>query len=136
MLIEVQNKDSFDTKKYLELSDISAYNTAYNLSNYLWNLVINWDNFSRRTVGEQYVTAMDSISANIAEGFGRYNKKDKIKFYRYSSGSTRECFDWNEKSNDRKLITEEEYLFIKSELQKIPREINQLIKFTNLKLKI
>ncbi|MCK4639103.1 MAG: four helix bundle protein, partial [Bacteroidales bacterium] len=26
--------------------------------------------------------AADSISANIAEGFGRYHKKDKIKFYR------------------------------------------------------
>ena len=28
-----------------------------------------------------------SISANIAEGFGRWHKKDKINFYFYSRGS-------------------------------------------------
>jgi four helix bundle protein len=41
------------------------------------------ENFSQRTVGEQFVRAVDSISANIA-GFWKVWKKDKIKFYRYS----------------------------------------------------
>lgn len=108
-------------KKYLQLNDISAYKTAFNLSNYLWDVVIKWEHFERKTVGEQFVTAMDSISANIAEGFGRYSKKDKIKFYRYSSGSLKECFDWNQKSKVRKLLSEEEYRHIFGELQKLPK---------------
>jgi four helix bundle protein len=52
-------------------------------------------------VGEQFVSAIDSISANIAEGFGRYFKKDKIKYYRYRTGSEKEGLDWNEKSKKR-----------------------------------
>ena len=80
--------------------------------------------------------AVDSISANLAEGFGRYNKKDKIKFYRYSFGSVKECFDWNEKSKVRKLLSEEEYNHIFGELQKLPKEINYQIKLTNEKLTI
>lgn len=84
----------------------------------------------------QFVDAVDSISANIAEGFGRYFKKDKIKFYRYSYGSMKECFDWNEKAKERKLITENEYKFIFTALDKLPKSINALIKYTSEKLSI
>ena len=120
---------------YLKLNDISAYKKAFHLSNYIWDIVIKWDNLAKDTVGKQFIRAVDSISANIAEGFGRYGKKDKIKFYRYSFGSLKETFDWNEKSKVRKLITEEEYHFIFKELDSLPKEINQLIKYTNEKLK-
>ena len=71
------------TMKYLMVKDISAYNIAYELSNYVWNIVIKWNYFNRDTIGKQYVDALDSISANIAEGFGRYSKSDKIRFYRF-----------------------------------------------------
>ena len=69
------------TGKFLKLNDISAYKKAFALANYVWQRVIKWDWFAKRTVGVQYIKAIDSISANIAEGFGRYYKKDKIKFY-------------------------------------------------------
>jgi len=123
-----------DEKKFLKLNDIDAYKIAFRLSNYVWNIVVKWNGLSQRTVGEQFIRAADSVSANIAEGFGRYFKKDKIKFYRYSNGSVKECLDWNEKSKARKLISEEEYDFIYIELQKLPEAINRLIKFTNQKL--
>ena len=121
-------------EKYLKLNDVDAYKIAFHLSNYVWNVVIKWEHFPRRTVGEQFVEATDSISANIAEGFGRYFKKDKVKFYFYSAGSVKECFDWNEKSKLRLLLSKEEYLHIFEELQKLPEAINRLIKYTNLKL--
>jgi four helix bundle protein len=121
--------------KYLELNDISAYKKALSLSNYIWNIIIDWNWFTKRTVGCQFVEAIDSISANIAEGFGRFGKKDKIKFYHYSFGSLKESFDWNEKSRKRSLITKEQYEYILKELKFLPIEIHQLIKFTNEKLK-
>jgi four helix bundle protein len=120
--------------KYLRLNDIDAYKSAFHLSNFVWNMVIKWDLFARRTVGEQFITAADSISANIAEGFGRYFKKDKVKFYLYSAGSVKECFDWNEKSKIRNLMTNGEYEHVFKELQKLPEAINRLIKYTNTKL--
>ncbi len=119
---------------YLKLNDIECYRIAFHLSNYIWSLVIKWEWFSKRTIGAQFAEAADSISANIAEGFGRHYKKDKIKFYSYSKGSLKESFDWNEKSKVRKLITAEEYDYIFSELNKLPKSINSLIKFTNEKL--
>lgn len=106
------------------------------MSNYVWEVILKLDHFTKKTIGSQFVNAVDSISANIAEGFGRHFKKDKVNFYRYSKGSLKESFDWNEKARVRKLITEEEYKFIFVELDKLPKSINSLIKYTNEKLSI
>lgn len=125
-----------DTKKFLKLNDIEAYKIAFKLSNQVWNIVLKWDYFAKDTVGKQFVKAIDSISANIAEGFGRYSKKDKVKFFRYSFGSLYESLDWNEKSHVRKILMEEEYSIIFSELIKLPKAINSLIHFTNKKLQV
>ncbi|MFA4846374.1 MAG: four helix bundle protein [Patescibacteria group bacterium] len=123
-------------KAFLSLNDVTAYKMAFHLSNYVWGVVIPWDYFAKDTVGKQFVRAADSISANLAEGFGRFSKKEKIHFYRYSFGSVKESLDWNEKSRKRKLLTKEQYQHIFSELKKLPKEINALIKFTNSKLTI
>ena len=123
-------------KTYLKLNDIGAYKIAFLLSNYVWDIVVKWDYFAKDTVGKQFVRAIDSISSNIAEGFGRYTKKDKINFYRYSVGSIKESFDWNEKSKARKLLKPIEYSYIFQELNKLPIELNSLIKFTKDRLTI
>ncbi len=77
-------------KEYLTIDKIAAYRTAFRLSNFIWKMVARWEKFEKWTIGQQLVRAVDSISANISEGFGRYHKKDKIKFYRYSFGSMEE----------------------------------------------
>ena len=51
-------------------------------------------------------------------------------------GSIKESLDWNEKAKVRQLLKLEEYNFIFCELQKLPRELNGLIKFTSDKLAI
>lgn len=66
-----------EDKRYLKLNDIECYKISFHLSNYVWNVVLKWESLERRTIGEQFIRAVDSISANIAEGFGRYNKRIK-----------------------------------------------------------
>lgn len=63
------------TKKYLRLGDIECYRISFALSNQVWKTVAQWPSIAQRTIGEQFIRAVDSISANIAEGFGRYSKK-------------------------------------------------------------
>lgn len=122
--------------KYLDIEQISAYSIAYQLSNYMWDVVVHWDWFAKKTIGSQFVAAMDSVSANIAEGYGRYFKKDKVKFYRYSRGSAVEAIDWTNKAYSRKLLSSEQFKKISDDLQILPKEINSLINYTNLKLKV
>jgi four helix bundle protein len=68
-------------KEYLTIEKLSSYQLAFTFSNKVWKEVVKWDYFAKDTVGKQFVKAADSISANIAEGFGRYSKKDKVRFY-------------------------------------------------------
>ena len=121
---------------YLSLKDLNCYKVSFELSNYVWEIVIAWDYFIKDTIGKQFVRSIDSVSANISEGFGRYHKKDKILFYRYSYGSIQESISWIEKAKCRNLVSAEQYNKIISDLKVLPKEVNALIKFTNDKLKI
>ena len=123
-------------EKYLTYRDVNAYKISFELSNYVWEIVMRWDGFAKRTIGSQFVNSTDSISANIAEGFGRHFKKEKVNFYRYSRGSAMEASDWNQKAQKRNLMTIGQYEHIKGELDKLPKEINNLIYYTSIKLKV
>jgi len=122
-------------EKYLEVEEIAAYKRSFGLSNYVWGIVNKWGYFEKHAIGKQLVRAVDSISANIAEGFNRYHRKDKSHFYYYALGSMGESKDWIEKARVRKLINKDEYVYIINELQKLPREIYSLINYTYKKLK-
>lgn len=122
-------------QEYLTLNKISSYKKAFALSNFVWDIVVQWEMFPRQTVGSQFARAIDSVSANIAEGFGRYGKKDKVFFYRIARASVYESLDWLEKSRRRDLITEKDYNFIFKSLKELPKDINTLIKYTNDQLK-
>jgi len=88
---------------------------------------VKWDNFAKYTIGIQGARALDSNSVNIAERFGRYGKKDEIKFYRYSFAPVKESLDWLQKVKIRKLVLEKQYRYIFKKLNQLPREINTLI---------
>ena len=124
------------SKRYLKLDDINAYRIASELSDYIWSIVSKWDWFNKRTLGCQWVKATDSIAANIAEGFGRYHKKDKQKFYYNARGSAFESAHWTKKAFLRDLITQAENEEILKKLRELPKELNYLIKVTEEKLAI
>lgn len=54
----------------------------------------------------------------------------------FSQGSLKESFDWNEKSKIRKLLSKEKYEHIFTELGKLPKTLNQFIKYSNEKLAV
>jgi four helix bundle protein len=71
----------------LLLDDLDIYQQTLEIGECVWNIVLKWEYFSKRTVGGQFVEAADSIASNIAEGYGRYFYKDRKQFYYYSRGS-------------------------------------------------
>ena len=61
---------------YYNLEDLEVYQLAETFSDEIWFIVHGWDYFAKDTVGKQIVHSADSISANIAEGYGRYHYKE------------------------------------------------------------
>ena len=122
--------------RYNDFTEMPIWNKAMDVAVAIFDLTKNLPRTEDYGLTSQIRRSAESISANIAEGFGRYHKKDKIKFYYYSFGSVKECLDWDEKAKVRELISEENYIKIFETLQSLPKELHQLINFTNERLKI
>ncbi|WDZ99399.1 four helix bundle protein [Mucilaginibacter sp. SJ] len=111
------------------LEDLEVYRLADSFSDEIWFIVSEWDYFTKDTVGKQIVRSADSISANIAEGYGRYHYKENRNFCYFSRGSILETKGWLQKSKKRNLITEEQFDDLFEKLQVIHLKLNAYLKF-------
>jgi len=64
----------------MELEELNIYRIAIELGEEVFSIVDEWDYFSKKTIGIQLVRSVDSISANIAEGYGRFHYKVMADF--------------------------------------------------------
>ena len=119
----------------MQFKSHNSYKISFELSNIIWNAVKEWDLFSQKNIGNQLTRSADSISSNIAEGWHRYYKKDKILFFNYARSSFYETIDWINKAIKRKLIPKEKIIIISQLVKTFPKEINGLIKGTRDNLK-
>jgi len=110
------------------LGDLEVYTLSDSFSNDIWAIVMTWDYFAKDTIGKQLVRSADSISANIAEGFGRYHFKENKNFCYFSRGSVLETKSWLKKAQKRELITDEQSLSLMASLELIHLKLNAYIK--------
>jgi four helix bundle protein len=104
--------------------DLEVYKLAEKLADEIWHIVITWDNFAKRTVGEQIVDSSDSVCANIAEGNGRFNYKDNSRFIKIARGSLYETKNWLRRAYLRKLLTDEQVEKLKPILDELLPKLN------------
>ena len=114
---------------YYSLEELEVYQLAESFSDEIWVLVSEWDYFAKDTVGKQIVRSADSISANIAEGYGRYHYKENRNFCFFSRGSILETKGWLKKSLNRKLINDDQFNVLFEKLQIIHIKLNAYLKF-------
>ena len=112
-----------------KLEDLEVYNLSEVISDKIWDIVMGWEYFAKDTIGKQLCRAADSISANIAEGYGRYHFKENKNFCYYSRGSILEVKSFLRKSKNRNLISEDCYSELYTELQTIHLKLNAYIKY-------
>jgi four helix bundle protein len=114
---------------YYNLEDLEVYQLAEKFSDEVWAIVIKWEHFAKDTVGKQMVRSADSISANIAEGYGRYHYKENRNFCYFSRGSIIETKGWLKKSKNRDLLSESDFNNLFETLQTIHIKLNAYLKF-------
>lgn len=110
------------------LEDFRAHTLAMEIGEDVWKVVIKWEYFQKDTVGKQFVKAVDSIAANLAEGLGRYHYREAKNFAYYSRGSLFETKTWLTKAQNRALMTKDEFKSILSKLNVVGKMINTYIK--------
>jgi four helix bundle protein len=102
------------------IEEIEVYALSEVFADKVWNVVMAWVFFAKDTVGKQLVRSSDSISANIAEGFGRYHFKENKNFCYYSRGSIIETKTWLYKATSRNLIDSDTLSIITSTIRNYP----------------
>ncbi len=111
----------------LKVEELDILQMAEDLADKLWFACTQMDFFARDTVGKQLVKAADSISANLAEGHGRYHFNDRLQFCYYARGSLEETKSWIGKAVRRGLFrdgTNE----IDELVETLPRRLNAYIR--------
>ena len=110
----------------LKIGDLEIYQMAEDIADKIWDICLGWDYYARDTVGKQLVRAADSISANLAEGHGRYHFKDRLNFCYYARGSLEETKSWLKKAIRRKLISSD-ISEINEIIKVLPKKLNAYI---------
>lgn len=106
------------------LEDLQVLKLAESVADSIWKKVGGWNEFAKDTVGEQITRSADSIGANIAESFGRYNFGEKLQFLYYSRGSLFETKYWLNRAGTRELITADEIRSYSDDLTALARQLN------------
>ena len=118
-------------KKYIILQDLDVYQLARELSHIGWEIYRSLDWQTKKIMGDQFITATDSVGANIAEGYSRYHYLDKIKFFYNARGSLAEAADhWSELLNERKKVVPKQYSAFKEILKKTSLKLQNFITST------
>ena len=107
--------------------DLRILKQAEKIADKIWDIVVKWDYFAKNTIGGQLVRAIDSIGANITEGYARYHLKEGLHFYYYARASLEETEYWQKRALDRKLIEDQEYKKLVGELENLLPQLNAFI---------
>ena len=117
--------------EYILLKDLEVYKLARELSGSAWEIYEKLDWRDKKIMGDQFIAAIDSVGANIAEGYKRYHYLDKIKFYYNSRASLNEaCGHWLELLYERKKMAKKEFENLKSLERKLSIKLSNFIKTT------
>lgn len=106
--------------KFIKLNDLRIYQLSRELSSRAWVVYEQLDWRIKKTMGDQFIDSIDSIGANIAEGYFRFHYLDKIKFYYNARGSHAEAImHWLSLLKERKFVCENDF----NEMVKISQEL-------------
>lgn len=115
------------------LGNLQVYRNALQLSELAWNIYLDLPNHLRYDLGSQLLRAVDSIGANIAEGYGRFHYKDKIKFYYNACGSLWESKHWIHLFYKREIVGKADYEVFLHLINATGIQLNNFIKSTGEK---
>ncbi len=114
----------------MELEDLEIYKLAREIGKDAWEIYnkLSWQD--KKIFGDQFITATDSVGANIAEGFGRFHFLDKNKFNYNSRGSLLESAYWLNLLSEREKVTKETANILQNKISKLHLKLNNYINST------
>jgi four helix bundle protein len=112
----MENSKSFE--------DLQVWKKAHELVLKVYKQTESFPNKETFGLTSQFRRAAVSIAANIAEGYKKKGKPDKLRFYNISQGSIEECRYYIILSRDLEYLSGEQYELLISILSDCSRLLN------------
>lgn len=104
--------------------NIIAWQKAYQYCLAVYRNTADFPEFEKYGLRSQFTRAAVSVTANIAEGYRKLSKQDKLRFFNIAQGSLEECRNYNILSKDLQYITEEDYYVLEEKLEIASKFLN------------
>lgn len=115
------------------LEDLEIYKLSLEISKCAWDIYNQFDWRIKKVSGDQFITAIDSVGANIAEGYGRFHFADRNKFNYNARGSLLEGLYWLKLLSDRDLVSGELSIKLRDKIKQLHVKLNGYIAATKKK---
>ena len=116
-----------DTKSTFET--LTVWQEARKLRKEISELTKTFPKDEKYRLVDQMIRASRSVTANIAEGYGRYHFQENIQFCRQSRGSLYELLDHFFVAYDEEYISQKTFEIFKEKIMKTIKILNGYIKY-------
>ena len=133
--LEIRNSkfaepSSIQAPRVKDFTDLQVWRLARELRKLSYSLMCGFPSEERYVLSSQLRRAAISITANIAEGFGRYSYQENLQFCRQARGSAFEVRDHLTTALDANYITPELYKKADALTQRVIQTLNGYIRST------
>jgi four helix bundle protein len=94
--------------KITHFRDLKAWQVARELRNKVRSVTRTWPADEKFRLCDQIIRSTRSVTANIAEGYGRFYERDNVRFCRIARGSLYETQDHLITAYDDGILSEED----------------------------
>lgn len=112
-----------------DFRDLDVWKKSREFRKEIWNFCKKLPHDEKYRLSDQMIRASRSITANIAEGYGRFHYQENIQFCRQSRGSAYEMIDHITVAVDCEYINTNEENYYINNAEEIIRLLNGYIKY-------
>lgn len=116
---------------YIPIHELEVYRLSRKLSTSTWTVYQRLSFQEKKVWGDQMLSAIDSVGANIAEGYARFHFSEKSRFYYISRASLSEGVEhWIDLGFERGVVSDQEFLLFNQLRRDVQVRLNNMIKST------
>ena len=108
--------------------NIIAWQKAHNLVLLIYRVTRHFPEDEKFGLTSQFRRAAVSIEANIAEGYKKLSKADKLRFFNIAQGSLEECRDYHILSRDLGYLDSIEFEDLHQSIEETSKFLNSYCK--------
>lgn len=109
-------------------TDLITWQKAHGLVLSIYKITNSFPRAETYALVDQMRRCVISITSNIAEGFSRKGKKEKVQFYYMALGSTTELQSQLMIGKDLNYLSQEKYNVLMAQITEVHKLLNSLIK--------